>query len=201
MRGEAERLGHVKLGGAGHLPVEVEEEAGKRELHVGERKAHARAHPPLGPERQELEVGAPEVRRAVGGGFEPLRPERVGVPWPVALVAAQRPGVHHHRDALRHVVAQHAAGVLALLRDQERQRRVQPEHLLDDEGQVLEPLLHELLLPHRPVRGEGVPHLRCCPLHDLRVLDELRHGPLQRRRCRLAAGKDVLQAIIRSIDH
>ena len=28
VRGEAERLGHVELGGAGNLPVEVEEEAG-----------------------------------------------------------------------------------------------------------------------------------------------------------------------------
>ncbi|BAS98805.1 Os06g0640933, partial [Oryza sativa Japonica Group] len=142
-RRDAERLCHVELGRVSHtggLPVDVEEQAGEWELHVCEPERHPGAHPPAAAERQELEVGALEVHR--GGRLavaEPLRPELLRrAAGPVPLVAADRPGVHQHLRAARHVVAEHPARLPALAREQQRQRRVQPERLPDDEAKVRE---------------------------------------------------------------
>ena len=49
------------------------------------------------------------------------------------------------------------------------------------------------VLWHCAVRTERVPHLSCCSLHGLRVLDELCHYPLQRCcRCLAACSEEVL---------
>ena len=169
----------------------MEQQAGERELDVGEPERHPRAHPPAGAERQELEVGALELHGAGLVGLEPLGPELLGVAGPVPPVAAQRPDVDEHGGARRHVVAEHAARLLGLPREQQRQRRVQPERLPDDELQV--PELAQRVLRHRAARAEGLAHLGRRPLHRLRVPDQLRHRPLQRGRRRLAAGaEDVL---------
>src|SRR5688572_18269813 len=66
-----EGLCHVEAAAAsssravrGLLPVEMVEKASERELHVGQPERDARADPPAGPERGELEVVAPEVDAA-----------------------------------------------------------------------------------------------------------------------------------------
>ncbi|BAS98803.1 Os06g0640599, partial [Oryza sativa Japonica Group] len=140
---DAERLSHVELGRvghSGHLPVKVEEQAGERELHVGEPERQPGAHPPAGAERQKLVVGALEIQR---GGWlavaEPLRPELLGrAARPVPRVAADRPDVDQHLCAARHVVAEHLALLPALARQQQWPRWVETERLLDDEVQVSE---------------------------------------------------------------
>ncbi|BAS77360.1 Os02g0186950, partial [Oryza sativa Japonica Group] len=138
--GEPGALRHVELVGghaAGEAPVEVEQQRGERELDVHQPERHAGAHPPAGAERDELEVRPPEVPLAP---LEPLRRELLRRAAPRRRVPADRPRVHEHRGARRHVVAehQHLARAVAPARRQQRRRRVQPERLLDDELEVAE---------------------------------------------------------------
>ncbi|BAS72211.1 Os01g0377250 [Oryza sativa Japonica Group] len=186
-RGEPQRLRHVQLAGkhpAGQLPVEVVQEGGERELHVGQPERHPGAHTPPGAERYVLEVRPLEVGGA--DALEPLRREllrRV----PVRRVPADRPRVDEHHHTLRHVEAHHPARLPALPRQQHRHRRVQPERLLDDEvqvGEIAQALLGDAVLPGN---GEGSSDLVLRLAHHPRVPHQLRHGPLQRRRRRLAA--------------
>ncbi|WVZ65659.1 LOW QUALITY PROTEIN: hypothetical protein U9M48_014986 [Paspalum notatum var. saurae] len=71
------RLTHVEFRRAhagGELPIEVVQEADKRELQDRHREVHTRANPPAGAERDELVVGASEIHRRLAAQ-EPLRTE------------------------------------------------------------------------------------------------------------------------------
>ncbi|BAT09091.1 Os09g0530350, partial [Oryza sativa Japonica Group] len=190
-RGQPGRLAHVQLRRAhagGELPVEVVQEGDQRHLQHRHGEADAGADPPAGAERDELVVVPPEVHRR-SAGQEPLRPEllrrapRRGVP-------PDRPRVDEQRRPRRDLVPLHGRRRRRLVRDEDRGRRVQPEHLLHHR-------LHVLHAAHLRLRDGRLPAGRSSDLflqlrHHPRVRRELRHGPFQRHRRRLGCGGDQI---------
>ncbi|BAS97666.1 Os06g0349750, partial [Oryza sativa Japonica Group] len=144
-RGEPEHVVHVeleRLRPSWQRPVEAVQELREAELHGEHPQLHPRARPPPGPERQVLEVPTLELHaRALVG--EPRRPERRRVGPPQRLVAAHGLVVDPDARPARDSVAPDGAVVEALA-EEERQRRVETEHLLGDApevGEVVEVVL------------------------------------------------------------
>jgi len=169
-------------------PPEAVQQVGQAKLHRVRPQLHPGARPPPVPERQVPEVAAD----AGAGAGEPRGAERVGV-LPVPLVAAHGPDVDPDAGVARDGVPAHGA-VLEALAVEQRQRRVQPEHLLADAPEVGQ-LLHVALV-HLPVETHHAGELVLRALQLAGAPQELHHAPLQRRRHGLCAAEhDVLHAI------
>jgi hypothetical protein len=188
-RGEAEDVAHVQLRGlhaVGQRPVEAVRELGDGELQRVQAQRRAGARAAAGAEGQELEAAALEVEpRGLALGREARRPERVGV-LPRGAVAADGPHVDHDAGAPGHGVAAHDAVAGGLVQEQ-RDRRVQPERLLDDaleEGELV-----QVRLVHVPVQAHDVGELLLQPAQVVGAVHHLRHRPLDRRRHRLRPAK------------
>ncbi|WVZ65661.1 LOW QUALITY PROTEIN: hypothetical protein U9M48_014986, partial [Paspalum notatum var. saurae] len=97
-RRQPRRLAHIEVRRAhagGELPIEVVQEADKRELQCWYREVNAGADPPAGAERDELVVGASEIHRRLAAQ-EPLRAELLRC-VPHRRVPPDRPHVDEER--------------------------------------------------------------------------------------------------------
>lgn len=104
-------------------------EAGDCELLDRQREADAGAHPPTGAERDELVVGPSEIHRGATA-HEPLRAEllrRV----PRRRVLPDRSHVDVETGLGGDLVSLHDRRCCRFVRYEERQRRVEPEHLFE----------------------------------------------------------------------
>jgi len=179
-------------------------ELGDGELQRVQAQRRAGAGPAAGPEGQELEAAALEVEpRGVAVGGEPGRAEHVGV-LPGPAVAADGPHVDHDAGAPGHGVAAAAAAahdaVVGGLVEEQRDRRVETERLLDDalgEGELV-----QVRLVHVPVQANDVGELLLHAAEVVGAVHHLRHRPLDRRRHRLRPAKHhVLHAYIVHYTH
>uniref|UniRef100_A0A0E0IFG4 Uncharacterized protein n=1 Tax=Oryza nivara TaxID=4536 RepID=A0A0E0IFG4_ORYNI len=182
---DAEPLGEVQPLAGRQLPVERLHQHRQRVGHHPLRHGDARADPPPGPERHVLLLAPGEVQPPPSAAVrrqEPLRDEVFRV-LPHRRVPLDRPHVDEHPGARRDAVAAHRGVLAGAVRHHQRQRRVQPERLLDHQIQVVQlrevALLHHAVAPHH--RVELLPHLAQRPP----VLEHLRHAPFHGVRRRL----------------
>ncbi|KAL5670802.1 hypothetical protein ACJX0J_015108, partial [Zea mays] len=135
------------------LPVEVVQQARQRQLHGRHGEPHPGASSPPGAERHGPEVlpGHQVVRREVVAG-EPLRHELVGA-LPRGGVPRDGPRVDDDAGARWHVVAEQLRVHGRLPGYEERQRRAQPQRLLDDAPEVAQ--LLEVVLGDATAAADG----------------------------------------------
>uniref|UniRef100_A0A8R7Q8M3 Uncharacterized protein n=1 Tax=Triticum urartu TaxID=4572 RepID=A0A8R7Q8M3_TRIUA len=166
-------------------------EARQRQLVGQHGELHPGAAPSPGAEGQEREVLPGTAEAAVPD--EPLRRELLGAGPPRRRVAADGPGVDQDPGARRHVVAQQPGVLQRLPRQQQRRRRVEPQGLVDhglQVGQVREMGLRD---DRAGAGGDGRADLGLELAHLVRVVDELRHRPLEEREGRVRGGGEHVQ--------
>lgn len=166
------------------LPVKALSQSPDDDLHHHRSVRRTDAPSPPTSERQVAEITAPrfdlvELTAALAGvDQEPLRHERVGI---APRLWVPHDGVHVHQQPGPgfDVVAHHLAVAGAFPEDQ-RGRGVEPQGFLRYRMQVWEVLC--VRLSDQLGRADGGLDLVSQLLEDRTVVDEVRHGPLQRRR-------------------
>jgi hypothetical protein len=189
-RGQAKDLLHAELlhgHAVGEAPREAVQQVSEAHLDDLEAEAVPRAHPPPGPERQQLVVLPLHVQPAAK---EPLRHEllrRV----PQRGVAPDGPDADEHARAGRDVVAGHGRVLARQAGNQHGCHRVQAHRLLDDCVHVGE--AGDVLLCHPAAAADDAVQLLRRLSDHLGLLQELRDGPLHcDRRALRATGDEVL---------
>jgi hypothetical protein len=191
LQGEPVGLLHVQLFGGdaiGEIPFERVHQRGRHERDHAQAPAEARADPPAGAERDELEVAAFDVDARVRAAREEARGPELERLGPRLRVAGDRPHVHQQRGAGGDAEPVHLALLGGDAGQRQRRGRVQPERLLDHRREVRE--AREVRLGHQAVAADdGVELLLRLPEH-VRMPDQLGQRPLHRAGCRVRPSRE-----------